>query len=135
MKLFTRYLELYLVFGLLGLLLVWNELARGLPWEESGALDFCLLMSTGIVVEDFFRSIFGIGKDDGTVGEHDEGEGHTTGSSEKFALGRRVIGYIWVLLFFSWAMPVLIYPMIREDTGLARQDPVPLSFLRQTRGF
>lgn len=135
MKLFTRYLELYLVFGLLGLLQVWNEVARGLPWEESGALDFCLLMATGIVVEDFFRSIFGVGKHDGAKGEHDEGKGHAVGPSEKFALGKRVIGYTWVLLFFSWATPVLIYPMMRRDTGLARQDPVPLSFLKRTRGF
>lgn len=134
-KLFTRYLELYLVFGLLGLLHLCNEVARGLPWEESCALDFYMLMATGIVVEDFFRSIFGVGKDDGANVENNDGEGTTAGSSEKIAWGKRAIGYTWVLLFFSWATPVWIYPMMRRNTGSAMEDPVPLGFLGRTRGL
>ena len=134
-KLFTRYLELYLVFGILGMLHLCNEVARGLRWEGSGALDFYMLMATGIVVEDFLRSIIGVGKDDGAKIDHDGGEGPTTVPSEKIAWGKRVIGYTWVLLFFSWATPVWIYPMMRSDTGSAREDPVPLSFLGRTRGL
>ena len=133
MKLFTRYLELFLVFGLLGSSQLYIEVARGLRWEESGALEFSLLMATGIVVEDFFRWIIGVEKDEAKI-EHDEGEGTRIGPSEKFALGKRATGYIWVLLFFSWATPVWMYPVMR-NTGAAREDPVPFSFFARTRGL
>ena len=134
-KLFTRYLELFLVFGILGSLQLYIEVARGLRWEESGALEFNILMATGIVVEDFFRWIIGVEKDDRGRIEHDEGEESRIGPSEKFALAKRVTGYIWVILFFSWATPVWRYPVMRRDTGAAREDPVPFSFFGRTRGL
>ena len=133
-KLFTRYLELFLVFGLLGSLHLYIEVARGLQWEESGALDFSLLMATGIMVEDCFRWIIGVENDDGAKTVHDEGGESRIGPSERFALGERVIGYIWVLLYFSWATPVWRYPLMR-NTLSTKEGPVPFSFLSQTRSW
>ena len=92
-------------------------------------------MATGIVVEDFFRSIIGAGKDDGAKIEHDEGEESKIAPSEKFALGKRVIGYIWVLLYFSWATPVWKYPLMSRNIGATREDPMPSSFFGWMRGL
>ena len=42
---------------------------------------------------------------------------------------RKLIGYVWVLLFFAWVTPVWAYPTLRRNTGAVADDPIPFSLV------
>ena len=41
-------------------------------------------------------------------------------------LPMRILGYLWLVLWMAWSMPVWTYPVSRRDTG---EGILPFSFL------
>lgn len=83
--------------------------------SESGATTFLIMMATGVIVEDAVQCAFY----------------HLLVGNEK--RGRwwgKVIGYVWVLGFFTYATPFWAYPSLRKSTGDSSNGVLPVSFLR-----
>ena len=117
-KLLARYTELYFVFLISGILHHATEVAQGLEWSESGATTFFVMMATGIMVEDAVQWAFY----------------HLLVGNEK--RGRwwgKVIGYVWVLGFFTYATPFWAYPSLRKNTVGSNNGVLPVSLIRMLK--
>ena len=77
------------------------DLARGIPPKESGSMTHFIVLALGIMVEDLLTYVGGLMFD----------------SQPK--RWKRALGYIWVSLFFFFAVPVYWYPICRrmQQTG------------------
>lgn len=118
----SRYIRLVFTFLISGLLHQIIEVAQGLLWEESGAVEFFLLMAVGIIVEDVFIWEWKrVVKRKGNI----EVENMQGGAN----WWHKAIGYIWVILFFSWATPVWAYPLLRRNVGGIESFPLPFSIV------
>lgn len=137
-----RYLNHFLNFFISGLLHALIDVACGLPWHESGAIQFFCTQLLGIVLEDFvwntYRHL--------TATDHPEyqkDELEKTGAMDdnsprnssfhiraadanmitrqeprsRPALWLRIIGIVWVILFMSWSMPIWLYPSMYRELG------------------
>ncbi|KAF2836627.1 hypothetical protein M501DRAFT_939706, partial [Patellaria atrata CBS 101060] len=122
--LFPRYTQLTLVFLISGLLHQAIEVAQGLLWSQSGALKFFLLMAIGIMIEDAAVSIWGA-----LLTQGSKSVNGARGSEAEVVWWRKGFGYIWVILYLSWATPVWAYPGLRRDTGQIEFNPLPFSFI------
>jgi Membrane bound O-acyl transferase family len=117
----SRYTELVLAFSISGLLHKGIEIAQGLRWDEGGALEFFLLMAVGIIVED--------------MGIWAWGRGVKLGGTRNIILSgealwwQKTVGYIWVVLFFSWLTPVWAYPSLRRNVDNTASNPLPFSLI------
>ena len=118
LRLFTRYLELLLVFLLSGILHQTVDVAQGLRWADGGAVRFFATMAAGIVVEDGVQWV--AGRVWPTRPKAYERTG--LGGIETENRVRKSIGYVWVLPLFSWATPVWAYPTLRRNTGAVADD-------------
>ena len=108
LPLVSRYTRLFLAFLLSGLVHVSSDLAVGIPLQESGSLEFFTIQSLGIMIED---SVQELNRRWGIV------------QSEK---GKKVLGYVWTLLFFTWTLPTWAFPLIRFTEGEGNFLPVSL---------
>jgi hypothetical protein len=124
-----RYAQLFLVFLLSGILHQAMDVAQGMRWAESGALEFFMLMAAGIVVEDGFQ--WAAGPRHGAIAEREKKASETLLDKPlgRSRMASKLVGYIWVLLFFSYATPIWVYPQFRRNTGTVRDDPIPISLV------
>lgn len=117
--LFTRYIHLFLVFLLSGLLHQWVEVGQGMAWQQSGQLHFFMTQVMGILLEDtiqgVYRSCRGIER------------------SQETTAARRLTGYVWVLVFLWWSTPAWFYPRLRLSEGDNRDQLLPFSVFKMLR--
>ena len=127
LRLFTRYLQLFLTYLLSGLFHQTMDKAHGVPFRNGNVIRFFLMLAVGITVEDLvrwsFEKIFpspqaqarqfwkNIAK--GSQGDN-ENENENDGQNENSAL-KKALGYIWVFLFLSWTTPLWDYPRLRME--------------------
>ena len=92
----ARYLNIFLVFLLSGILHTIAEYAGGLALQYSGTLRFFCTQVLGIIMEDSVEFIF-----------------RTTRPAAlniSSPLWARLIGYTWVISFLFWSTPAWLYP-------------------------
>ena len=129
LRLFTRYFELLSVFLLSGILHQTVEIAQGRLWADGGAVRFFATMAAGIVVEDGVQWVAGRVWPARPKGCEMNGKVPGLGGTGIENRMNKLIGYVWVLLFFSWATPVWAYPTLRRNTGAVADDPIPFSLV------
>ena len=69
-------------------------------------------MAAGIMIEDAMQWLF-----------YDL----LMGGGERGRSWAKAIGFLWVLLFFTYATPFWAYPMLSRNTGEVNNDILPLS--------
>ncbi|MCJ1432183.1 hypothetical protein MMC27_001539 [Xylographa pallens] len=105
--------HLFWTFFISGVMHAFVDLGRGLAWEQSGAIRFFVTQVIGIVIEDGVKQTFR------------SSSGAKKGiTATKFVKG---IGYIWVMAFLVWSLPVWIYPSMYVDKGEPKDQIVPYS--------
>ena len=110
---FSRYTHLFWTFFISGLIHALTDLGRGLPWEQSGAIQFFTTQVVGIVTEDVVKRV--CRPLSGT-----KNDGLTAGLLKG-------IGYVWVVAFLVWSTPVWIYPSLYTDKGERKDQIIPYS--------
>ncbi len=132
LRLVDRYLQIFAAFAISGLLHQITEVAQGLSWAESGAMEFFVLQAVGIVIEDGFQWMIGIP----FARKKSETEKRTTLVSRVVdsVWTRRLVGYTWVLIFLSWASPIWFYPSLRRHTGTEKDVLFPFSLVNWVTG-
>lgn len=129
----ARYTQLTLAFLVSGVLHQTIEVAQGMFWRDSGAVQFYTLMVGGIVVED--GVIWAWGKlVDSASGREQKVKSRGNGQQAQAVGWQRALGCVWVILFFSWATPVWVYPQLRRNTGAVSDSPLPFSVVGFVRG-
>ncbi|MCJ1384673.1 hypothetical protein MMC17_007791 [Xylographa soralifera] len=105
--------HLFWTFFISGLMHAFSDLGRGLAWEQSGAIQFFITQVVGIVIEDAARKTFR----------------SISGAKKETATPRMVkaIGYLWVIAFLVWSIPVWIYPSMYVDKGEPKDQIIPYS--------
>jgi hypothetical protein len=75
------------------------DYARGLSWQESGAVRFFCTQALGIMVEDAVQAIYrSVG------GEKRDGQ--------QVKVWKRVVGWVWTVVFlFFWSTPAWFFPI------------------------
>ncbi|KAI0200184.1 membrane bound O-acyl transferase family-domain-containing protein [Astrocystis sublimbata] len=111
----VRYLRVFLVFILSGILHVGIDFASGIEWRESGALKFFTIQPIGILIEDVFASIY---------------MSYVKAPDARASVMQRCVGFLWVGLWMAWTVPAYMYPVLNstEDTGV-----VPISVINLIR--
>lgn len=75
----------------------------GILWFESGSMRFFCMQTIGIMIEDAVHAMF-----KSVVGSK---EGKRNGVVD-------LLGFLWLLAWMSWSMPVWIFPSIQRNTGM-----------------
>ena len=99
-----RYLSLVLVFSLSGVLHIFGDIAAGLPWYDSGVVQYFCAQVLGLIIEDYVQ-----------VAYYSFARGGKKDKSP--SLWQRVLGSVWVITFMAWSVPVYTYPTSRRDRG------------------
>lgn len=94
--LLSRYTRLFLAFLISGLIHHSSDLAMGIPRAEAGSLVLFLLQPLGIMLEDAIQTLT-----------------RRFPTSRSLDQVRRVVGYVWVVVFLSWSTPKWFYPQQR----------------------
>jgi len=116
-SLVARYLKLYIAFFISGIIHWQSDMMTGIPPEERNAIWFFTANATAIMLEDgvqcLTRRVLG----------------------EKSAPWRRYVGYVWVCVWFFYAVPPWLYPSIRYFRyGVDRLFPPALSVAWRVQG-
>lgn len=117
--LLARYVHLFFVFGLSGLLHMVAHIAGGMPLSKAaGALRFFVTQAVGIFLEDSCGALYKRSMpEDSLRGPH-------------LLILEKIVGYAWVLLFLTWSAPVWVY-------NVASVPPqgtfLPFSIIKQRR--
>lgn len=129
-RLVARYTHLMCVFGLSGLLHHCIDIALGLAWGQSGAMQAFMLMGVGIMGEDAVQWVwFDVLGGGGGVESRRSVKLETDGkkSRKEPTCWTRIIGYVWVATWLSVATPWYIYPSLCRNIGGARDRILPFS--------
>ena len=93
-----------------------SDLATGLPFSSSGAIQFFCIQTLGIILEDFVQHLY-----------------HLAGF--KSGVFSRVLGFVWVIGFLLfWSSPVWHFPQVytaaqrseEEKRIFGRMVPIPV---------
>ena len=92
----------------------------GIPRAEAGSLVLFLLQPLGIMLEDAIQTLT-----------------RRVPTSRSLDRVRRVVGYVWVVLFLAWSTPKWFYPQQRLDLDPANLLPFRIvgPVIRQLQGF
>jgi hypothetical protein len=105
-----------LVFQLSGLVHVVGDIAAGISVKNSGVMRWFSIQALGFVIEDgvaaLWRALTGRRDDEGK-------------------LWQKIIGFLWVLAWMTWTMPVWTYPISKESKG---EGILPFSMIRAVVG-
>ena len=112
--LITRYVNLILTFMISGLMHWMVDVSGGLSWRRSGAFRFFYTQALGIMLEDALQAIY----------RHSRGTQRDPGPPQRWI---RMLGYLWVLIFFAWSSPAWFYPILRPITRDPKYEPLPFS--------
>jgi lysylphosphatidylglycerol synthetase-like protein (DUF2156 family) len=116
----VQRLNLFLIFFISGLLHVVIDMASGLSWHESGALQFLCTQVIGIALEEIVHTIY----------YHSAQQANHPAQSSSTAFRPTVLaGYIWVIMFFAWSSPIYIYPTLYRVRGGMEDSILPFSVL------
>ena len=111
-----RQLCFFLIFLISGILHATIDLSAGIPWHDSGAVNFFCTQALGIWIEEIAAAIFcsvsGI-----------------SGSGGRNSYWNRLLGYIWVVLFVSWSWPAYMYPMLYRIRQGSEDSFLPFSIV------
>ncbi|KAH7320699.1 membrane bound O-acyl transferase family-domain-containing protein [Stachybotrys elegans] len=107
----SRYIYTCAVFMVSGLFHAFSDVAQGIPWSESGALQFFMLQVFGIMLEDAFGALLRLR----TSSDWDPAQRSFSTSRRPF----KALGYLWTLAWLVWSTPVWIYPSLQRSTGVA----------------
>lgn len=81
-------------------------------WTESGATTFFVMMATAIIIEDGAQWVsFDL----------------LMGNEARKKWWTKAIGYVWVLMVFTYVTPFYAYPALRQNTGGKRYESLPFS--------
>ena len=74
------------------------DYAKGLSWQQAGALRFFCTQAFGIMIEDAVQAIYR-----SVTGEKKDGQ--------RVQAWKRVVGWIWVVVFLLfWSTPAWMFP-------------------------
>ncbi|MCJ1284350.1 hypothetical protein MMC26_003681 [Xylographa opegraphella] len=112
----SQLTHLFWTFFISGLMHTFSDLGRGIPWKQSGALQFFLTQVVGIMIEDAVKKALR----------------SMSGARKATAASRmtRGIGYLWVAAFLVWSVPVWIYPFMYIDRGEPKDRIIQYSVVR-----
>lgn len=113
--LFTRYLNLSLVFLFSGLLHESVNIAEGFHRPYAGSVIFFMTQALGIILEDAVQAVYRAIR------------GVPRGTSP--TLLARAIGYVWLALFLCWSTPIWIYAQQSASRGEQGDNLLPFSLL------
>lgn len=140
-----KYMTYFFNFFISGVLHAITDVACGLSWHESGAIQFFCTQLLGIVLEEFVWNIYR----HFTTSDYQKDEMEKTGGTNEAyrsldsslrtsslhncsaganmitrqeppsrpALWLRIAGILWVTLFMSWSIPVWLYPSMYRKLG------------------
>lgn len=128
LRLASRYTHLLVCFFVSGLMHQVLDLALGLRWGESHVTFFFVLMAVGIMAEDAVQwvwyDVLLSARNQRNTQKRLEARG---------AWWSRIIGYLWVVVWFSISTPYYAYPnMSRNEVGV-KDEIVPFSVVRWMR--
>ncbi|KAI1212104.1 membrane bound O-acyl transferase family-domain-containing protein [Annulohypoxylon truncatum] len=104
----ARFLRVWVVFFISGVIHVAIDSSAGIPVQDSGALRFFLIQPLGIIVED-------------VVGPY------LSPLTSEYRIVQRCLGFIWVGLWMAWTAPGYLYPIInKSDPGDGGVVPVSI---------
>lgn len=119
-SLLARYLNIFLIFGLSGVLHSIAGISSKMPLTEYGVLRFFCTQTLGIIIEDGFQALF-----------NRFGGMNSTGRPTSTLT--RCVGYSWVYVFLIWTTPSWLYPQASRPTVPGSRDILPYSILRALR--
>lgn len=95
----------------IGLIHLGTDFGTGIPFRESGVLQYFCTLATGIMFEDAIEAIWSH-----LVGPNRPGQ--------STPLWHRCVGYLWTFTFMCWCTPKWIYPIIeRHHAGIDDVSP------------
>lgn len=106
-----RYVYIMLVFQLSGLIHIVGDVASGLDVKDSGVMHWFSVQALGFAIEDSIAWLW----TRATGRLADEGK-----------LWQKVLGFVWVVGWFIWTMPVWTYPISRKSKG---EGILPFTFI------
>ena len=118
----ARYAHLLLVFALSGLLHLLAQAAGGVPLSRAaGAMRFFVTQGLGIMLEDVVGALY-------TWSVPEESRAR----SSRLRLFERVVGYVWLVVFMAWSVPVWVYSVASAPP---REPFLPFSVIQRLRSF
>ncbi len=100
--LIRRYQFLFLTFAVSGIFHTFSDITQGIPWRESGAMEFFCVQTLGIMLEDAVQALY---------------RARRVNRSEKSHTAANALGYVWVVAWLVWSTPRWTYPIMQRDTG------------------
>lgn len=97
-----RYLCIFITFAVSGVFHTLSDIMQGIPWQESGAMEFFCMQTLGIMMEDAVQALYRSRRGNKARTSH-------------WAI--RVQGYMWVVAWLVWSTPRWTYPLMQRDQG------------------
>ena len=98
---YTKVFKLYTAFLVSGLLHYGGDVLLLQTSTTTGAIQFFLLQATAIIFE---TTIFTLARGAGLIG---------SGSNSVYLMVLRLLGYLWVVVWLAFSLPVWIDPLYR----------------------
>ncbi|ORY04455.1 membrane bound O-acyl transferase family-domain-containing protein [Clohesyomyces aquaticus] len=128
-SLISRYILTTIVFVLSGCMHLCADTAAGIPISESGVVRFFATQALGLVIEDFVQGAWRIVEEEGGKSWTLPPIWRARWKAPKKSGVRwwqKGIGYVWVVAWLAWSMPVWTYPAARRSQG---EGILPFSIL------
>ncbi|KAK7914119.1 membrane bound O-acyl transferase family-domain-containing protein [Apiospora marii] len=119
---FVRYLRIWLIFLLSGIMHVAIDVASGIPLQHSGAMKFFAIQPLGVFIEDMFLALYNSGSESPSIPK-------TT------RLWQRCIGWAWLGLWMAWTAPAYLYPIMAQEESEENGGVVPVSVIAYAESF
>ena len=97
-----RYIFTAIVFALSGAMHICGEVTAGIPLSESGVVQFFVTQALGLLIEDAVVWAWGA---------------LHRGRDGKARWWEKCVGFVWVVTWLAWSMPVWTYPAARRSQG------------------
>ncbi|KAK7961880.1 membrane bound O-acyl transferase family-domain-containing protein [Apiospora aurea] len=118
----VRYLRIWMIFLISGLMHVAIDFASGIPLGSSGAMKFFSIQPLGVAIEDTFLSIYRYMLPQSTA-------------HQPARLWQRCVGWVWLGLWMAWTAPAYLYPVMPQEGSEENGGVVPVSVLGYFKGI
>jgi hypothetical protein len=119
----ARYILAVVVFVLSGAMHVCGEIAAGVSFSESGVIQFFATQALGFAIEDATLAMWSRVTAPWT---------NHHGAHGTVRWWQKVFGFVWVIAWFAWSMPVWIYPASQRSNG---EGLLPFSIIDSLKGY